>query len=81
MYVIYKKTYTIFGGKMKITVLLKEIRKKRGISLDELALMTGISKSHLNYIEKNEKDPSLTISIRITKALNIDIKDFYKIEE
>ena len=41
--------------------------------------MTGISRSHLNYIEKNEKEPSISILVRISIALNIDIKDLYKV--
>lgn len=41
--------------------------------------MTGISSSHLNYIEKNEKEPSLSVAVRISKVLNIKIEDLYKI--
>ena len=41
--------------------------------------MTGISRSHLNYIERNEKDPSLSIAIRIAQALNIKIEELYKV--
>ena len=45
----------------------------------ELSRMTGISKSHLNYIEKNEKEPSLSIAVIIAQALNIKIEDLYRI--
>ena len=45
----------------------------------ELSKMTGISKSHLNYIEKNEKEPSLSMAIIIAQALNIKIEDLYRI--
>jgi DNA-binding XRE family transcriptional regulator len=45
----------------------------------ELSRMTGISKSHLNYIEKNEKEPSLSIAIIIAQALNIKIEELYRI--
>ena len=41
--------------------------------------MTGISSSHLNYIEKNEKEPSLSVAIMISQALNIKIDDLYKV--
>lgn len=64
---------------MKIKILLKEIRTEKGYSLEKLSQLTGISKSHLNYIEKNEKEPSLSIAIRIAQALNIDIKELYEI--
>ena len=64
---------------MRIEILLKNIRKEKGISLEKLSKITGISKSHLNYIEKNEKEPSLSIAIRIAQALNIKVDELYKI--
>ncbi len=66
---------------MRVKILLKDIRKERNISLEQLAKMTGISKSHLNYIEKQEKEPTLSVIIRIAKALNIEEKDLYRIEK
>lgn len=41
--------------------------------------MTGISTSHLNYIEKNEKEPSLSMTVRIAQALNIEVEELYEI--
>lgn len=64
---------------MRIEILLKEIRIKSGYSLEKLSKLTGISSSHLNYIERNEKEPSLSMAIIIAQALNIDIKELYKI--
>ena len=64
---------------MKIEILLKEIREKKGLSLIELSKMTGISRSHLNYIEKNEKEPSLSMAVRIAQVLNIKIEELYRI--
>ena len=45
----------------------------------DLSRMTGISKSHLNYIEKNEKEPSLSMAIIIAQALNIKIEELYRV--
>ena len=41
--------------------------------------MTGISKSHLNYIEKGEKEPSLSMAVRMAQALNIKIDELYRV--
>lgn len=65
---------------MKVIILLKEIREQKQISLEQLSKISGISKSHLNYIERQEKEPTLTVLIKIAKALNIDIKDLYEVE-
>lgn len=64
---------------MRVEILLKEIRQKKKIGLQQLAKMTGISRSHLNYIEKNEKEPSLSMAVRIAQALNIKIEELYKV--
>lgn len=65
---------------MRVEILLKQVRLKKGYSLEELAKLTGISSSHLNYIERNEKEPSISMLLRIAIALNIDIKELYKVE-
>lgn len=64
---------------MKVEILLKEIRQEKGYSLDKLSKVTGISKSHLNYIEKNQKEPTITILARIALALNVKVEELYKI--
>ena len=64
---------------MKVVLLLKEIRKEKGYSLEKLSKMTGISSSHLNYIENNEKEPSLSMTVRIARSLKIKIDKFYKV--
>ncbi len=65
---------------MKVIILLKDIRQQKQISLEQLAKLSGISKSHLSYIERQEKEPTITVLIKIAKALNIDIKDLYEVE-
>lgn len=79
MYVILTARHTIDGGYMYIKIKLKEVREKNNLSLEELSKKTGISKSHLNYIERGEKEPSLSMIIRIAVALNIDEKELYKV--
>ena len=65
--------------KMHIEILLKEVRKKKNISLVQLAQMTGISTSHLNYIERGEKEPSISMLCRIAIALKVNIEELYRI--
>lgn len=66
---------------VQIIIKLKEVREKYNISIRDLARITGISKSHLNYIERGEKEPSLSIIIRIAVALNIDEKELYEVKK
>lgn len=80
MYVIYTLRHTIFGDEMEIKILLKRIRKERNITLKRLSEMTGISEAHLNYIERGEREPTLSVIVRIAVALNIDEKELYEVK-
>lgn len=64
---------------MKIEMKIREVRRAKGISLDKLSRITNITKSYLSYIERNEKNPSLSIIIRIAIALNVDEKELYTV--
>lgn len=62
---------------MKIEMKLKELRKQKNITLSELSKLTGISKSHLNYIENGVKEPTISVLVLIAKALNVKIDELY----
>ena len=80
MYVIYTLRHTIFGDEMEIKILLKHIRKERNMTLKRLSEITGISEAHLSYVERGEREPSLSTLIRIAVALNIDEKELYEVK-
>lgn len=55
--------------------LIKATRIQKGYSINELSEKTGISKSYISYIERGiQKNPSLHILVKITKALDIPIE-------
>ena len=62
---------------MKVEIELKELRKQKNITLSELSRLTGISKSHLNYIENGVKEPTISVLVLIAKALNVKIDELY----
>ncbi|HJJ07564.1 MAG TPA: helix-turn-helix transcriptional regulator [Clostridiaceae bacterium] len=66
---------------MEIKILLKEIREEKNITLRKLSEVTGISKSHLSYIERGEREPTLSVVVRIALALNIDEKELYEVKK
>lgn len=65
---------------MRVEILLKEKRKEKKLTLAQLSDRTGISTTHLNDIENNIKEPSISMMIRIAKALDINIEELYKIK-
>ena len=62
---------------MKIIIRLKEIRRKKNISLKKLSMISGISSTHLNDIENNLKNPSFSIMIRIAISLKVSLNELY----
>ena len=62
----------------KTVQILENIRKfrlERKISLLTLANQTGISHSHLYYIESKRVIPSVDVLVKIAKALDVPLKD------
>jgi len=51
--------------------LIREIRQKRNITLQELSKRTNLSVSYLSEIERGKKQPSLDTIEKLAKALNI----------
>ena len=57
---------------MNIGKTIKELRKRKGLSQQELAKLTGISQTYISQLEKNaDRNPSVEILNKISKALEI----------
>ena len=65
---------------MHVEILIKQIRQKEKISLNKLSEKSGISTTHINDIENNIKSPSLLVMVRLSKALNVEITELYKVK-
>lgn len=50
-------------------------RAKRGVTQQQLALMTGTSRSYLWKIEIGAADVGIDVLIRIARALDVPVRD------
>jgi transcriptional regulator with XRE-family HTH domain len=71
------------GGFMKTTkellgARIKELRKARGLSQDQLLERVNIDSKHLSRIEVGKSYPSLDTLEKIARALNVEIKDLFE---
>ncbi len=57
-------------GVEEIGTRIKELREKKGISLDELSNLTGFDTEFLSDIENNEVKPQLGTTMKLSKALD-----------
>jgi transcriptional regulator with XRE-family HTH domain len=62
---------------MEVEILTWQARTKKGITLVQLAKLTGISKSTLNNIENSKTSPTLMELEVIAKALGVRITDLF----
>jgi transcriptional regulator with XRE-family HTH domain len=55
---------------------IREIRKLKNLTLGQLSLLAGVSKSYINDLENGIKQkPSYEVLIKISKALNVTIEE------
>ena len=51
---------------------LKEARRAKGLSLDAVAKLSGVSRSMVSQIERGESSPTISTLWNLTKALQVD---------
>ena len=51
---------------------LKEARKARGLSLEAIANLSGVSRSMVSQIERGESSPTIATLWNLTRALGVD---------
>lgn len=64
---------------MEIEILIKKVRLEKGMTLETLANLSGVSKGHLSKIERQERDPKLSTMIKVSTALKVGIEELYEI--
>jgi transcriptional regulator with XRE-family HTH domain len=57
----------------KIIQMLKAERERRGLSKYAVAQNSGLSQPSIGYIEKGVRIPSLETTLRLAKAMNVDL--------
>ena len=63
---------------IQISNHIKERRREKNITVQELALRANVSKGLISQIENSRTIPSLIVLIDIIKALEIDLNEFFK---
>jgi transcriptional regulator with XRE-family HTH domain len=55
--------------------LFKKIREAEGLTIEQVADSAGIHRTYLGLIERNERQPTLSVTIPIARALNYELSD------
>ncbi len=59
---------------------VKELRKLKGLTQEELAEIIGVSRQTINAIEKEKFDPSLPTAFKMSKLFELPIESFFLFE-
>jgi len=56
---------------------LRRLRKERGLSQEALAERANMAADYLGFIERGENVPTLSVLLKLAKALEIDAADLF----
>ena len=56
---------------------LREIRLKKGVSQEALALAADLHRTYVSSVERGERNVSIVNIARIAAALDVPIRDFF----
>lgn len=59
---------------------IRELRKQRRISQEELAKRCGVSRQTINAIENNKYDPTLALAFKLSKELFTTVDELFQTE-
>jgi len=57
----------------EVVRLLRTAREKKGISMNVLAQKSGLSQGMISLVERDLRNPSLDVLLRISEALEVDL--------
>lgn len=60
---------------------IKELRKQKILSQQEIATLSGVSRQTINAIENNKYDPTLQLAFRLATILECKIDELFLYQE
>lgn len=66
------------SGAYKVGDKIKAVRKAQGITLEQLALSSGVNKGSISRIENNESSPTVATLVSICEALSLQIGSLFE---
>ena len=64
-----------------MSIRLKLLRKKLGMTLELLADKTGMTKSYLSKVERGLNTPSIAAALKLARALNVNVEELFAEEQ
>ena len=65
------------GWVHRMAALLRAHRRRAGLTLEALAVRTGLTKSYLSKVERGIRTPSIAVALKIAGALDADVSQLF----
>ena len=60
---------------------VKRLRRRRGLTLEELAGLSGVSRAMISKLERGEKNPTLVVAAKLAAGLGVTLSHLAGMEE
>lgn len=60
-----------------MSIRLKLLRKKLGVTLEVLAEKSGMTKSYLSKVERGLNTPSIAAALKLARALSVNVEELF----
>ncbi len=60
---------------------IRDLRRERGLTLEELAGRSGVSRAMISKLERGEKNPTLVVAAKVAEGLGITLSQLMGVEE
>lgn len=60
---------------------IRQYRKEKNISQEDLAKRCNVSRQTINAIENNKYDPTLSLAFKLAEVLQVTVDELFKSEE
>ena len=57
---------------------IRELMRKRGLNITELAKMVDVERSHISNILAGRKKPSVDLALRLSRVLGVTVNDLMR---
>src|SRR5215204_2069828 len=60
---------------------VRRLRRRRGLTLEELAEISGVSRAMISKLERGEKNPTLVVAAKLAEGLGVTLSRLAGMEE
>ncbi len=62
----------------RLATRLRELRSRAGLSLEALALKSGVSRSNISLVERGESSPTAVVLDKLSSALGVSVASLFE---